>query len=49
MKQFMLELDALEKAIAVERDNQLRKMRQRKSFSVSESKLWTRTKSRGKI
>ena len=29
MKQFMLELDALEKAIAVERDNQLRKMRQR--------------------
>lgn len=29
MKQFMRELDSLEKAIALERDSQLRKMRQR--------------------
>lgn len=29
MKQFMLELDALEKAIALERDSQLVKMRAR--------------------
>ncbi len=29
MKQFMLELNNLEKAIATERDNQLMKMRQR--------------------
>ncbi len=29
MQQFMRELDSLEKAIALERDNQLRKMRQR--------------------